>query len=199
MQNVLARTAGILCATLIFGASAAKAEPMQLRLATFGPPTSYFYVDVVLPWAEAVSKDSEGTIEINASHGQVRVGTVTGDAVIKSSHGSIEIGESGGDVDAKLSFGDLDIETARASVAAKTAHGSIHVREVSAGSIDVESGLGGISIGVRPQVPAWLDLASKHGHVRNQLAADGAPDTGEQTVAVRARTQVGDITIQRSR
>lgn len=141
---------------------------------------------------------AEGGIEITTDFGQIRVGTVTGDATLKASHGSIAVEQSGGDVEVKLSFGDLDIARALASVAAKTAYGSIRLGEVSSGSIQVESGLGGVSIGVRPGVPAWLDLASKNGHVRNELVSDRAPDPSEQTVAVRARTELGDITIQRA-
>ena len=141
---------------------------------------------------------AEGGIEITTDFGQIRVGTVTGDATLKASHGSIAVEESGGDVDVKLSFGDLDIAKALASVAAKTAYGSIRLAEVSSGSIQVESGLGQVTIGVRPGVPAWLDLASKNGHVRNELVSDRAPDPSEQTVAVRARTEVGDINIQRA-
>jgi hypothetical protein len=142
---------------------------------------------------------ADGDIEITADHGQIRVGTVTGDAILKASHGSITIGESGGDVDAKLSYGDLEIARALASVAAKTAYGSIDVREVSSGSIQAESGYGRVTIGVRPGVPAWLDLSSKEGRVRNDLDGDHAPAESEQTVSVRARTQFGDITIQRAR
>jgi hypothetical protein len=142
---------------------------------------------------------AEGGIEITADHGQIRVGTVTGDAILKASHGTILIGESGGDLDAKLSYGDLEITRALASVAAKTAYGSIQLREISSGSIQVESGYGQVTIGVRSGVPAWLDLSSKDGHVRNELDGDRAPEPSEQTVAVRARTQYGDITIQRAR
>ena len=141
---------------------------------------------------------AEGGVEITANHGQIRVGTVTGDAILKASHGSISVGESGGDVDAKLSYGDLEITKALASVAAKTAYGSIQLREVSSGSIQIEGGFGQVTIGVRPGVPAWLDLSSKDGRVRNELAGDSAPDASEQTVAVRARTQYGDINIQRA-
>lgn len=141
---------------------------------------------------------AEGGIEITTDFGRIRVGTVTGDALLKASHGSILVEESGGDVDVKLSFGDLDIEKALASVAAKTAYGSIRLGEVSSGSIQVESGLGEVTIGVRPGVPAWLDLSSKNGHVRNALVSDRAPDPSEQTVAVRARTELGDINIQRA-
>jgi DUF4097 and DUF4098 domain-containing protein YvlB len=138
---------------------------------------------------------AEGGIEITANYGQIRVGTVTGDAILKASHGTILVGESGGDLDAKTSYGDLEITKALASVAAKTAYGSIALREVSSGSIQVESGFGQVTIGVRPGVPAWLDLSSKNGRVRNELAGDRAPDASEQTVAVRARTQGADITI----
>ena len=142
---------------------------------------------------------AEGSTEITADHGQIRIGTVTGDAFLKASHGSIMVGESGGDLEAKLSYGDLEITKAFASVSAKTAYGSIQLREVSSGSIQVESGYGQVTIGVRPGVPAWLDLSSKDGHLRNELDGDRAPDPSEQTVAVRARTQYGDITIQRAR
>ena len=140
-----------------------------------------------------------GGIEITADHGQIRVGTVTGDAILKASHGTITIGESGGDVDAKLSYGDLEITKALASVSANTAYGSIQLREVSSGSIQVESGFGQVTIGVRPGVAAWLDLSSKRGHVRNELDGDRAPEASEQTVAVRARVQGSDITVQRAR
>jgi len=142
---------------------------------------------------------AEGGIEITADYGQIRVGTVTGDAILKASYGTILVGESGGDLDARLSYGDLEITKALASVSAKTAYGDIQLREVSSGSIGVESGFGQVTIGVQPDVPAWLDLSSKYGHVRNQLDGGRAPDPTEQTVAVRARTQGGDITVQRAR
>jgi len=155
-------------------------------------------------WARAMSgnvtvANADGGVEITADHGQIRLGTVTGDAVLKASHGTITIGECGGELEAKLSYGDLDITRALESVIAKTAYGSIQLHEISSGSIQVETGYGQITIGVRPGVPAWLDLSSRDGRVRNQLDGDGAPDPSEQTVAVRARTQYGDITIQRAR
>lgn len=146
----------------------------------------------------AAVNTARGGIEITADHGQIRIGTVTGDAILKSSLGSIRVGESGGDLDAKLSYGDLEITTVLASVTAKTAYGNIELHEVSRGAVQVESGFGQVSIGVRPGITAWLDLSSENGHVRNGLAGDTAPDPAEQTVAVRARTHYGDISIQRA-
>jgi len=141
----------------------------------------------------------EGTLEITADHGAIHVGSVAGDALLKASHGGVTVNHASGDLEAKLSYGDLEIATALASVTAKTAYGSISVGEVSGGSIQLESGFGQVSIGVRPGVAAWLDLSSKEGRVRNELEGDAAPAESETSVAVRARTQFGDIHIQRSK
>jgi DUF4097 and DUF4098 domain-containing protein YvlB len=145
----------------------------------------------------ATAQSVDGTAEITADHGQIRLGAVLGDAILKTSHGTITIGESGGDVDAKLSYGDLEIARALGSVTAKTAYGSIQLREISSGSMQLESGFGQISIGIRAGVPAWLDLSSKEGRVRNELDGDGTPSPSEEAVAVRARTQFGDVMVSR--
>ncbi|GCE77287.1 DUF4097 family beta strand repeat-containing protein [Cellulomonas biazotea] len=142
---------------------------------------------------------AEGTVEITADHGQIRIGTIGSDAVLKASHGSVHVEEARGDLDAKLSYGDLEITRALASVTAKTAYGSLRLHEVTSGSIQVDSGYGQVTVGVRAGVAAWLDLSSRDGHVRNQLDGDRGPGGSEQTVAVRARTRSGDITVQRAR
>jgi hypothetical protein len=139
-----------------------------------------------------------GSAELVADHGQVRIGSIGGDAIIKSSHGSIAIDETGGELDAKLSYGELDIARALGGVTAKTAYGSIRLGEVSTGSIQLDSGYGQIDIGVRPGVAVWLDAASREGRVRNELDTGAAPGSSEDTVAVRARTTYGDVTVTRS-
>ena len=140
----------------------------------------------------------DGGMDVTSAYGQIRVGSVSGDALLKSSYGGIEVGESGGDLEAKLSYGDLEITKALGSVTAKTAFGGIQLGEVSSGSVQVDSGYGQMFIGVKKGVPAWLDLSSKLGHVRNELEGDSAPTATEETVSVRARTQGGDITIRRA-
>jgi DUF4097 and DUF4098 domain-containing protein YvlB len=147
----------------------------------------------------ATVRSAEGGVEITADRGQIHVGSVAGDAVLRSSHGAVTVGEVGGSLDAKLSYGNLTVSKAHGSVAAKSAYGRIEVDDVSRGTVDVESGYGQISIAVRPGVAAWLDLSSKKGRVRNHLDGDAAPQESEQTVAVRARTQAGDISIHRAR
>lgn len=142
---------------------------------------------------------ADGDVEITADHGQITLGRSTGRVLLKASHGSVRVAEAGGDLEAKLSYGDLEVGRALGSVTAKTAYGDIALHEVSGGSVEVESGYGEVSVGVREGVPAWLDLSSKNGRVRNELEADRAAAGSEQAVAVRARTQLGDITVRRAR
>jgi TRAP-type C4-dicarboxylate transport system substrate-binding protein len=61
----------ILLLAAMFLAGAANAQPVQLKMASFGPPQAYFLAEVVVPWAEAVSKDSGGTVEIRHFGGGV--------------------------------------------------------------------------------------------------------------------------------
>lgn len=140
-----------------------------------------------------------GSADLTADHGQIRVDAIDGDAVIKASHGGVRLGRTGGDVQAKLSYGDLEVGTALGGVSAKTAFGGIRVDAASGGAVDVESGFGAVTIGVSEGVAAWLDLVSREGRVRNELAADRAPEPDDASVAVRARTTFGDITIERAR
>lgn len=140
-----------------------------------------------------------GSLEATAAHGNIKVGTVTGDARLKASHGSVTVGEAGSDLDANLAYGEFDLDRALGSVTAKTAYGSIRIGEVSTGSIRVESGYGSVRIGIKPGVAAWLDVSSKNGRVRNELDTERAPEGADQSVEVRARTQASDITIQHSK
>jgi TRAP-type C4-dicarboxylate transport system substrate-binding protein len=69
MSNFLSRTAGAACVLALFSGTAN--AQVELKLATFGPPSSFFIVDTLLPWAEAVVKDSGGTITIRHFGGSV--------------------------------------------------------------------------------------------------------------------------------
>src|SRR5579862_5542408 len=64
MGRSLRRIIGVAMMMLLAWATHAEAQPRELKLATFGPPQSYFYVEVLIPWLQAVSRDSEGTLDI---------------------------------------------------------------------------------------------------------------------------------------
>src|ERR1700761_7552362 len=71
MKRFLCRVAAAGVPVLLGTIGGANAQPLQLKLATFGPPQSYFYAEVLIPWMDAVNKDSNGTLDIKYFGGGV--------------------------------------------------------------------------------------------------------------------------------
>ncbi|SCL39402.1 hypothetical protein GA0074692_5350 [Micromonospora pallida] len=138
-----------------------------------------------------------GRLDATVGHGLVRIGRVGGDTRLRGSHGTIELDTAGGDVEAATS-GPLTIGRALGNVAARSAHGPIRVREVSGGTIRLENGHANVEVGVPAGVAAWIDAASTHGRVRNDLTPDpDAANTGRH-VELRLRANHADVVIRRA-
>jgi DUF4097 and DUF4098 domain-containing protein YvlB len=136
--------------------------------------------------------------EVTTGSGAVQLGSIDGAAVIKNSNGDTWIGEVAGDLRVNGANGTISVDHAHATVAAKTANGDVRLGEVARGAVLAETGFGKLEVGVRDGVAAWLDLGTGFGSVHNSLDAVQPPDTGDDTVEVRARSGFGDITIRRS-
>jgi Putative adhesin len=130
--------------------------------------------------------------------GEVRIGRIDGSARIRNSNGDTWVGEVGGDARVTAANGAISVDMARSSVAAKTANGDVRVREAPRGPVVAQSAFGALEIGVPDGVPAWLDLETSFGNVRNELVDAERPAIGEDTVEIRARTSMGDVTIRRA-
>jgi hypothetical protein len=139
-----------------------------------------------------------GDAELTTSSGALRVDSIDGTAVVRNSNGETWIGDVGGDLRANSANGKIVVDHARATVVAKTANGDIRIDEVARGAIRAETARGRVDIGVVDGVPAFLDLKTQFGNVRNNLDAAPQPEPDEDSVEVRARTSFGDITISRS-
>jgi DUF4097 and DUF4098 domain-containing protein YvlB len=139
-----------------------------------------------------------GDAEVTTGSGEVRIGDIEGAAVIKNSNGDTTVGEVTGDLRVKAANGRISINRLHASVTAKTANGNIRIGEVIRGAIVLETAAGELEIGIREGTSAWLDVSSQYGRVRNALDETNSPEQSEATVEIRARTSIGDITIQRS-
>ena len=121
-----------------------------------------------------------------------------GSTWVKNSNGDTWIGRSEGDVNVRAANGAIRIERAGAGVVAKTANGRVQLGEVARGTAVAESSFGDLEVGVREGVPAWLDLRTKFGQVRNELETTERPPSGEDSVEVHAHTSMGDIAIRRA-
>jgi DUF4097 and DUF4098 domain-containing protein YvlB len=166
------------------------------------------YGDIWLDQADAVHLRSgsgdihadrvNGTADISAGDGAVSIRHIDGRGTLKNSNGSSWIGEAAGEVALQAANGAIVVDRAHADVTAKTANGDIRIGEVQRGAVTLETAAGSIDVGVRAGTAAWLDVHTRFGRVRNELAATTSPDDTDETVEVRARTAIGDILIRRS-
>lgn len=139
-----------------------------------------------------------GEADVTTASGDVRIGVLDGGAVIKNSNGDTAVATVTGDLRVKAANGDIGVGRAHRSVTAKTANGDVRIRDVSHGTIVVETAAGELEVGVHEGTAAWLDVSTSFGTVRNTLGAAEGPAPTEGTVEVRARTSFGDVVIGRA-
>jgi hypothetical protein len=140
----------------------------------------------------------EGNADVSTSSGRLRIGELSGTGTLKNSNGATEIGGASGSVRVRSANGDITVEHAGDAVDAKTANGAVRVLDAVRGTHTLETSMGDIEIGVHEGTAAWLDVHTKFGRVRNEMAEATSPDGSAETAEVRASTAFGDITVHRS-
>jgi Toastrack DUF4097 len=138
-----------------------------------------------------------GRAEISTGSGRLEVRRVDGSAAVRNSNGDTWIGDVVGELRVNAANGKIAVDRPQSAVFAKTANGDIVLGAVACGEVVAETGWGRVEISVANGVPAWLELHTNHGRVRNELHAASAPEPSEEAVEIRARTGHGDITIHR--
>ncbi|HEY4024429.1 MAG TPA: DUF4097 family beta strand repeat-containing protein [Pseudonocardiaceae bacterium] len=142
---------------------------------------------------------SVGKVEVNAASGRVWFGTIDGPGAIKSVSGTIGVGDALGSLEVSGVSGGVSIEHAHTDLQARTINGTVRVGDVCKGSVVLETAAGSIEVGIKQGTAAWLDAKAMMGNVRNGLnGSDSEPVGAQNTVQLRARTQVGSIDVHRA-
>jgi hypothetical protein len=137
--------------------------------------------------AEGVSGKADIT-----GNGEIHLSRVGGEAVVKNiGGGDIRVGEVAGELRVNATLGHLSVDAARAGVVAKAGTGDIRVGRIG-GPVDVSTATGEVDLGVPEDTPVRVDAHTSIGRVHNRLSA---PEPSARTVAVRARSHGGDITV----
>jgi DUF4097 and DUF4098 domain-containing protein YvlB len=139
-----------------------------------------------------------GQADATTGSGRLRLGAVDGPAVLKNSNGDIWVGDVAGDLRASTANGSVTIGRAAQDVDASSANGDVRVAAVTCGSAALKTGMGEVEIGIAEGTAARLDVYTHFGRVHNELAAADGPGTADRVVEVRARTNHGDIVINRA-
>ncbi|MBF0689522.1 MAG: DUF4097 family beta strand repeat protein [Cellulomonas sp.] len=134
---------------------------------------------------------------VRAGAGSVRIAALTGDGEVHARNGGTSVGAVTGSLQVAGVHGDVVVGTVRGTVTAKAAAGGIRIERVESGALTLTTSYGSIEVGVPQGTAAWLDVASKHGTVRNDLTASDRPADGDATVEVHAGTGYGDVLVRR--
>jgi DUF4097 and DUF4098 domain-containing protein YvlB len=145
-----------------------------------------------------VTVGEAASAEVTASNGGVNIGRVDGPVKVNNSNGGTRIGEATGEIRVDGSNGVVTIDRALGDVVARNANGRIEIGEVVRGTVTLTTAAGTVEVGVREGSAAWLDLNTTAGKVRNDLMVGDAPGDGENSVAIKARTHVGNIVVRRA-
>lgn len=138
-----------------------------------------------------------GPLQVTNGAGSIRVGTLDGEGNVKNTTGNTTFGDVEGPLTVKSTTGNVVIEQLNGSAEIKCAHGEVRIDRVGTGEVKIDGGYGSIEVGVPEGTAAWLDIASRHGQVRNELAAASAPVDTDRTVAITAHADYASITIRR--
>ncbi|MGW7680119.1 DUF4097 family beta strand repeat-containing protein [Kribbella sp. NPDC054772] len=124
--------------------------------------------------------------------GEYVVTGAVGACELKTANGDIKIGTVIGALRAKSATGDITVDAASAQVHVRTASGDIRVGTLGTGTVDLYTATGEVAVGIPEGTAAALDAHTSVGRVFNTVETPAAPT---HTVAVRARTHGGNITL----
>ncbi|MEV4253628.1 DUF4097 family beta strand repeat-containing protein [Spirillospora sp. NPDC049652] len=111
-----------------------------------------------------------------------------GDIVYEGAQGQVGI-EDAASVTLTGAAGDVEIGRLGGSARITLSKGGIRIAEANAGTVELRTQDGSISVGAAAGVSASLDASTAYGRITNELRNDGAT-----RLAIRATTATGDIT-----
>ncbi|GAB3167795.1 DUF4097 family beta strand repeat-containing protein [Myceligenerans halotolerans] len=154
-------------------------------------------VDLKVSAGNAVVGRVSGTASVKVSTGSVRIDEFAGDGTVRATNGTVTVGDVTGSLEVTGAHAEIAVSRVTGTLIAKSAHAGIRVNNVVSGSVTLNTSYGSIEVGVPEGTAAFLDVASEHGAVRNQLTPAEAPGEEEATAEIHAGTGYGDIIVRR--
>ena len=138
-----------------------------------------------------------GGTSVRAGAGSVRITELAGDGTVRCGNGTTTVGSVTGSLQVSGAHGDVVVGRLRGTLTARAASGGIRVDRVESGTVTLTTSYGSIEVGVPEGTAAWLDVASQHGTVRNQLRPTEGPADDDATAEIHASTGYGDVVVRR--
>ena len=154
-------------------------------------------LDLKVKAGSVVVGRTTGAASVQANAGSVRIAELAGDATIRATTAATTVGSVTGSLHVSGAHGEVVVGRVRGTLTAKAASAGIRVDRVESGTVTLSTSYGSIEVGVPEGTAAWLDVASQHGTVRNQLRPAEGPVDDEATAEIHASTGYGDIIVRR--
>jgi hypothetical protein len=154
-------------------------------------------LDLKVTAGNVVVGRATGPTTVKASSGSVRITEFSGEGTVRASNGTTTVKSVTGTLDVVGAHGEIEVGRVHGTLRVKSAHGGIRVDRVESGSVTLTTSYGSIEVDVPEGTAAWLDVASEHGTVRNQLTPTEGPVENEATAEIHASTGWGDIIVRR--
>ncbi|GAA2557119.1 DUF4097 family beta strand repeat-containing protein [Winogradskya consettensis] len=165
--------------TVSYGDGVLRIEAAKPSSALLGS-SGYVEVTVQLPTGSSV--------EAKAASADLRGVGRLGDVTVEAAGGSVELDETAS-AHLTLQNGGITVGRLGGSAQLSTQKGGLSITEAAAGTVELHTGHGSISVGAAPGTAASLDAGTSFGRVHNALATTG----GGTALSIRATTAHGDI------
>ena len=154
-----------------------------------------------------------GSLSARLASGDIRAGSIEGDAAVEAASGDVELGEVGGSLSANTAAGDVrlgraggraavhtasgDVQlgTVLAALSSSTQSGDIEVEDYEGGDLECNSTSGDVRIGLPSGRTLDIDLNTLSGDIRSDFSPEGGDGA---TARLRVKTISGDITLLRA-
>ncbi len=143
--------------------------------------------------------DEVDRLEVSTASGDVRIGTINGDAGFHTASGNVTVNLLRGRLAGSLTSGDLVAQAVGAGIDVGTVSGDVRVDRCDGSDISVKTISGSIRLGLPAGIRVEPEISTMSGRVSLPEAAPvSAGGTDERrTVRVRLRSVSGDIRIDR--
>jgi len=147
-----------------------------------------------------VSVEHVAELRVNSASGDVRAGTVSGEARIQTVSGDVRLGSVAGPANATLVSGDLAIDEAQSDLSGKTVSGDQRIGAIREGQIKLQSISGDVRLGVRPGTRLRIDATSTSGDISSEFDVKDKPseESGGAEARLQIKTVSGDVEITRA-
>ncbi|WP_419702545.1 DUF4097 family beta strand repeat-containing protein [Promicromonospora sp. NFX87] len=154
-------------------------------------------LDLKVSAGSVVVGRATGPTSMKVSAGGVRITEFSGEGTVRASNGTTTVGSVTGTLDVVGAHSEITVGRVHGTLSVKSAHAGIRVDRVESGSVTLTTSYGSIEVDVPEGTAAWLDIASEHGTVRNQLTPTDGPVENEATAEIHASTGWGDVIVRR--